>query len=107
MPIYEYQCSECGYQTEVLQKISDAPMKICPECGKPTMKKLVSAAAFRLKGGGWYETDFKSGQKKNVHDSGDASKSDSKPADKAASKAGEKPAAGGETTSKKSAESKN
>ena len=107
MPIYEYQCTECGYQTEVLQKISDDPMKICPECGQPTMKKLVSAAAFRLKGGGWYETDFKSGQKKNVHDSGEASKSDSKPTDKAASKTGDKSAAGSTTTTKKSTESKN
>ena len=107
MPIYEYQCTECGHQTEVLQKISDDPMKICPECGQPTMKKLVSAAAFRLKGGGWYETDFKSGQKKNVHDSGEASKPDSKSTDKAASKTGDKPAAGSTTTTKKSTESKN
>lgn len=66
MPIYEYQCTQCGYQTEVLQKISDDPLKDCPECGKPAMKKMVTAAAFRLKGGGWYETDFKTGNKKNV-----------------------------------------
>ena len=110
MPIYEYQCTECGYQTEVLQKISDEPLKDCPECGKPTMKKMVSAAAFRLKGGGWYETDFKSGNKKNVHDSGDAAKAD-KPADKAAdkskAKAGDKPAGGSTTTAKKATPTKN
>ncbi len=107
MPIYEYQCTECGHQTEVLQKISDDPLKVCPECGKPTMKKLVSAAAFRLKGGGWYETDFKSGKKKNVHDSGDGSKSGAKPAEKTGGGAGDKPASGGSTTTKKSTTAKN
>lgn len=66
MPIYEYQCQDCGEQLEVLQKISDAPLEKCPACGKPTLKKKVSAAAFRLKGGGWYETDFKTGNKKNL-----------------------------------------
>ena len=66
MPFYEYQCSKCGHEEEVLQKVSDKPLTKCPECGKSTMKKMVSAAAFRLKGGGWYETDFKSGSKKNV-----------------------------------------
>jgi len=107
MPIYEYQCTECGYQTEVLQKISDDPMKVCPGCGKPTMKKMVTAAAFRLKGGGWYETDFKSGKKKNVHDAGDAPKSDSKSSDKAAAKTADKPAGTGTTTTKKPTASKN
>ena len=66
MPFYEYQCTKCGHEEEVLQKISDKPLTKCPECGKSTMKKMVSAAAFRLKGSGWYETDFKSGNKKNV-----------------------------------------
>ena len=107
MPIYEYQCSECGFQTEVLQKISDEPLKDCPECGKPAMKKMVTAAAFRLKGGGWYETDFKSGKKKNVHDSGEGSKADAKPADKAAAKPAEKSASGSTTATKKSTASKN
>jgi putative FmdB family regulatory protein len=107
MPIYEYQCTQCGYQTEVLQKISDNPLKDCPECGKPTMKKMVTAAAFRLKGGGWYETDFKSGKKKNVHDTGDASKSDSKSSDKAASTTTDKPAGTGTSTEKKPAAPKN
>ena len=65
MPFYEYQCQACGAQVEVLQKISDAPLRKCPECGKAKLVKLVSAPVFRLKGGGWYETDFKSdGEKK-------------------------------------------
>ena len=66
MTFYEYQCEKCGHEEEVLQKVSDKPLKKCPACGKLGMKKKVSAAAFRLKGGGWYETDFKSGNKKNV-----------------------------------------
>tara|TARA_Y100001934_G_C12212403_1_gene706748 strand:- start:372 stop:716 length:345 start_codon:yes stop_codon:yes gene_type:complete len=66
MPIYEYQCEACNHKLEKLQKISDEPLKICPECKAPSLRKLVSAAAFRLKGGGWYETDFKTGKKKNV-----------------------------------------
>jgi putative FmdB family regulatory protein len=74
MPFYEYQCSKCGHEEEVLQKISDEPLKKCPACGKSTMKKKVSAAAFRLKGGGWYETDFKSGNKKNVAGDGKVEK---------------------------------
>lgn len=70
MPIYEYQCEACGERTEALQKMSDAPLTDCPKCGKPALQKLISAAGFRLSGGGWYETDFKSGSKKNVADSG-------------------------------------
>ena len=70
MPIYEYRCDDCGHELEALQKMSDVPRTECPACGEPTLKKLISAAGFRLKGGGWYETDFKSGQKKNLHDSG-------------------------------------
>lgn len=66
MPIYEYQCEACGHDFETLQKISDAPLTECPQCGKAALKKLISAPAFRLKGGGWYETDFKTGDKKNV-----------------------------------------
>lgn len=60
MPFYEYECGACKHHTEVLQKISDAPLKKCPSCGKQTLKRLISAPVFRLKGGGWYETDFKS-----------------------------------------------
>lgn len=70
MPFYEYQCTKCGHEEEVLQKINDKPLKKCRACGKLGLQKKVSAAAFRLKGGGWYETDFKSGNKKNV--AGDA-----------------------------------
>ncbi|MDP5052216.1 MAG: zinc ribbon domain-containing protein [Congregibacter sp.] len=67
MPIYEYQCTECGELHEALRKISDAPLTDCPACGKPTLRKKVTAAAFRLAGSGWYETDFKkSGNKKNL-----------------------------------------
>lgn len=70
MPIYEYECQACGHQLEALQKISDAPLIECPVCGEPQLKKLISAAAFRLKGGGWYETDFKTGDKKNLAGAG-------------------------------------
>jgi len=66
MPIYEYQCQTCGKQLEVLQKISEDPLQDCPDCGESALKKKISAAAFRLKGGGWYETDFKTGNKKNL-----------------------------------------
>ena len=62
MPFYEYECSNCRFYVEVLQKISEKPLKKCPSCGKPALKKLVSAPVFRLKGSGWYETDFKSDQ---------------------------------------------
>jgi len=60
MPFYEYECQACKFYAEVMQKISDAPLIKCPSCGKRRLKKLVSAPVFRLKGGGWYETDFKS-----------------------------------------------
>ncbi len=66
MPIYEYECEACGHTLEAIQKMADEPLKDCPECKKAALKKLVSAAAFRLKGGGWYETDFKTGNKKNL-----------------------------------------
>lgn len=59
MPIYEYQCRNCGYRLDALQKMSDPPLVDCPECGQASLKKLVSAPHFRLKGSGWYETDFK------------------------------------------------
>lgn len=66
MPIYEYQCQSCGHQHEALQKLSDPPLLLCPSCNRPDMMKKISAAGFRLKGSGWYETDFKNGSKKNV-----------------------------------------
>jgi len=76
MPIYEYECQACGHKKEALQKISDDPLIECPECGKSELKKLISAAGFRLKGSGWYETDFKSGNKKNIAGSKDKKTSD-------------------------------
>ena len=68
MPFYEYQCSSCGHRHEELQKISDGPLRKCPTCGRNTLKRLVSAPSFRLKGGGWYETDFKGAEatKRNI-----------------------------------------
>ncbi len=66
MPIYEYQCQSCGHGYEALQKFSEAALTECPACKKPELKKKISASGFRLKGAGWYETDFKSGSKKNV-----------------------------------------
>jgi len=76
MPIYEYQCANCGHQLEKLQKISDDPLTTCPECGRETLNKLVSAAGFRLKGAGWYETDFKKDGKKNLAGDDKPAKSD-------------------------------
>jgi len=75
MPIYEYQCNECHHEFEALQKMSDPVLVDCPNCNASSLVKKVSAAAFRLSGSGWYETDFKSGKKKNL--SGDAGKSSS------------------------------
>ena len=90
MPFYEYQCRACGAQVEVMQKISDAPLKKCPECARNMLTKLVSAPVFRLKGGGWYETDFKTDQdrKRNLVE---AEKADSKPAEKPEAKPESKP----------------
>jgi putative FmdB family regulatory protein len=92
MPIYEYECSNCKFYVEALQKISEAPLKQCPSCKKQTLKRLVSAPVFRLKGGGWYETDFKSdqeGQRNLAKD--EEPEAQAKPADDKADKA-EKPA---------------
>lgn len=66
MPIYEYTCRACGVETEIMHKISDPPVRKCPACGKLKLTKLVSAAGFRLGGGGWYETDFKKDGKRNI-----------------------------------------
>ncbi len=82
MPIYEYRCDACGHELEAMQKMSDAALTDCPVCAKPALKKMISAAGFRLKGQGWYETDFKSGRQKNLH-SGE--KQESKPAPACAS----------------------
>lgn len=64
MPIYEYRCDSCGHQKEHLQKMSDAPLTVCPSCGSESYSKLLSAAGFQLKGNGWYATDFKNSQPK-------------------------------------------
>jgi len=70
MPIYEYECQSCRHRLEKLQRISDEPLTDCPECGATALKRLISAAGFRLKGSGWYETDFKQDKRRNV--AGDA-----------------------------------
>jgi len=100
MPFYEYQCRACGAQVEVLQKITDAPLKKCPECSKNQLQKLVSAPVFRLAGGGWYETDFKTDKdkKRNLVEAGkDEAKGDGKPD----AKADAKPAAADASAGKK------
>ena len=92
MPIYGYQCDNCEHTFDVLQKISDDALVDCPDCGEPKLRKQLSAPKFRLKGKGWYETDFKTGNKRNLHgESGSDSKSttakpDSKPETKSDSK---------------------
>jgi putative FmdB family regulatory protein len=89
MPIYEYRCSECGFQSEYLQKVSEPPMTVCPSCAKSTFQKLLSAAGFQLKGSGWYATDFKNGSAKPAE-----SKSDAKSEAKSEAKAEGAPACG-------------
>ena len=97
MPIYEYRCNACGHKEEHLQKVSEAPLSVCPVCGKPEYRKQLSAAGFQLKGTGWYATDFKGGSKKSADSKKPAdakpeekkseSKPDSKPESKTESKA--------------------
>jgi putative FmdB family regulatory protein len=105
MPFYEYQCQRCGHHLEAMQKISDKPLKKCPKCGKPALTRLMSAPVFRLKGGGWYETDFKSdGEgKRNLADKPDpvAAKDDKK--DAAPKEAGAKDGAPKDATPKEAA----
>ena len=100
MPIYEYECKSCGHILDALQKMSEDPLQYCPECGEHALKRLLSAPRFRLKGEGWYETDFKTGDKKrNLHADDKASK-DAKPdADKKSggSKKADKSASGKKT----------
>ncbi|NBW84472.1 MAG: zinc ribbon domain-containing protein [Proteobacteria bacterium] len=94
MPIYEYKCSKCEHQFEIIQRISDIPIEVCPECNQLSVNKLVSAPSFRLKGGGWYETDFKTGSKKNIVDTKDEKpnkpKEETKTTDQSKSKKPEK-----------------
>ena len=83
MPIYEYACANCEHTLDALQKIADAPLVDCPECGEPALKRLVSAPRFRLKGEGWYETDFKKDNQRNLHgDKEDKPKKDKESGDK-------------------------
>ncbi len=110
MPIYEYACTACGHTLEKLQKMSDAPLKDCPDCGEACLEKQISAAGFRLSGGGWYETDFKSNNQKNLTSKGADSKgkkatseSASKGADSKGKKATSESASKGKAGSKSSA----
>jgi putative FmdB family regulatory protein len=91
MPIYGYVCKSCEHRFDVLQKMSDDPLVHCPDCGEASLQKELSAPKFRLKGSGWYETDFKTGNKRNLHGApassgktGDTAKSPEKKADKKA-----------------------
>jgi putative FmdB family regulatory protein len=108
MPFYEYECPSCRYCAEVMQKITDAPLKKCPSCGKAGFKRLISAPVFRLKGSGWYETDFKS-DKEGKRNLAGPDREDSKPADEGAKSAtaakSDKPAPE-KSSQDKSAESK-
>ena len=80
MPIYEYRCSACGQEHEVLQKVTEPPLTECPSCGRPGLQKLLTAAGFHLKGSGWYATDFKGGAKKPEEKKPADTKTDSKTA---------------------------
>ncbi len=103
MPIYEYQCDACGHDMEAIQKMSDPPLADCPACGKPSLRRKISAVGFRLKGSGWYETDFKSDNRRNVAGDADGGKSkateggEAKTADKADSASGSKAKSGTDT----------
>ena len=104
MPIYEYRCAKCGYQGEVLQRISEAPLTKCPECGKKSLKKMVTAAGFQLKGTGWYATDFKnSGSKgKTKETSGDGAGKESSAKESSAKDSTAKDSKAKESTAKES-----
>ena len=99
MPIYEYQCTNCGHEFETLQKISEDPLKECPECETASLRKKVSAAGFRLKGGGWYETDFKGNKGKKSSNGGENDQKSSGDGD------GASPSASSETASKSNSKS--
>ena len=105
MPFYEYECQACKYYAEVMQKISEAPLTRCRSCGKRALKKLVSVPVFRLKGAGWYETDFKSDKeaRRNLHG---AEKEEAKSESKTEAKEAKPPAEAKETKEAKPAEAK-
>lgn len=88
MPIYEYVCRDCGHELEQLQRLSDDALTQCPSCGQSTLKRKISAAGFRLSGGGWYETDFKSDGRRNLAGA-DAKESTSDAGKSAESKSGD------------------
>jgi len=108
MPIYEYRCTSCGFQKEYLKKIADPVMTLCPECGKQTFSKMLTAAGFQLKGSGWYATDFKNPKpaaKSGGKDKSD-SKADAKPEAKTDAKPDAKPEAKADTKSDGKSDSK-
>jgi putative FmdB family regulatory protein len=104
MPIYEYRCKECGFQKEYMQRMSDAPLTDCPQCGKRSFTKLMSAAGFQLKGTGWYATDFKNSAAKPAAKSGKPDAKQDK-AEAKQDKAEAKPDKPAETSSKDSSKS--
>ena len=106
MPIYEYRCSSCGFQKEYLQKLSDPVLTDCPECGKQTFSKMLSAAGFQLKGSGWYATDFRNSGAKPAAKTGGTDKSDTKTDAKADAKSDAKADAKSDTKPDKKSESK-
>lgn len=94
MPIYEYACRKCEHRLDALQKVADAPLVDCPECGQPELRRLLSAPRFRLKGTGWYETDFKKDNQRNLAGEKEPGKKDDKAAGEQPKKEGaDKPAA--------------
>lgn len=108
MPFYEYECARCGQQTEAMQKVSDPPLRKCPACGKSALRKLMSAPVFRLKGSGWYETDFKTDkdQKRNLAGDEPAEKGDAKADTKVDTKAESKVDGGTDAKSEAKTETK-
>jgi len=100
MPIYAYRCATCGHAKDVLQKISDPVLTVCPNCGAATFQKQVTAAGFQLKGSGWYVTDFRDGQKPKGGDKSGGEKGAEKGAEKAGEKAGETAAGDAKTDAK-------
>ncbi|MFT5445231.1 MAG: putative FmdB family regulatory protein [Gammaproteobacteria bacterium] len=114
MPIYEYECNACGEQHEFIQKLSESPKRKCPACGKLRLRKLISAAAFHLKGSGWYVTDFRDGGKKKPAEDGDSAKATSdspsggegKPQDNATESSGSKAESKSSDDAKASAKNK-
>ena len=106
MPIYEYACKSCDHTLDALQKMSDDPLLDCPECGKPALKRLISAPRFRLKGEGWYETDFKKDNQRNLAKGDTESPGDSKDDTKKESKTDKKDTKKTETKAKETTKTK-